>query len=1781
MPTKIERLLFARKKCSHDLKRLHSFIQACSAETNTGTLVSYRKALEDCWAKYCSNNEEIENSKDCPCDDDFISETGQYNDLYLNAQSTLIEITPANTLHESLQLYDRPKNSARPKSKQALADIEETRSSSSERDETNESEEQGDSDEGSFITIGDDGEPRKRKPARSKTAGSIRSRVRTRASFRTASTPHMASGSGLYASVKLPPLKIKPFSGEKLDWPEFKAMCEATFANMEATNKFRYLKCHLEGEAARLIKHLPISPASYDRAWDILQRRYDNQRAIINANLARLLDLPEMQSESAETLKTLVDTANECIAALQGFDIDVSSWDAILVFTLSRKLDSCSIKHWEEHVQGDRTIPSFTKFLCFLDIRIRILETTMVKSTSNSTLNPSVNAKNKPKVLLAMGKSAAKTYKCSFCPEEHRSFECMKFNKMTLPDKKKLVCELKLCENCLFPHSLGSCTSKFSCKTCGQRHHSLLHETVQIPSSPGTSNVFNGNLSNKNFQVLLATAMVRVCHNGKSMLFKALIDQGSMANLITKRASEALQLPLQSVDIPISGIGGGVSCQVRKCTEFDLSPHFESGESLRLNALVLPKITSLNLVPKAPDWRHLDNIQLADPHIDRNGRVDILIGAETFSEILLNGVLKGEMLHPIAQNTRLGWILSGKTTFGHTPITPIVSVVTETDSLSNAIKRFWESEGIPEIQLPHLSDEEQLAERIFVETTKRCDDGRFMVKLPFKSDPAISIGESLFIAKKRLTNSLTRLNKRPDFKAKYDECIQEYLDLGQMELVHATHRPYYYLPHHAVIKESSTTTKTRPVFDGSCKTNNGNSLNSELLVGPTIQSDLFSLLIHWRKFQFAFTGDIEKMYRQIWVYPEDSHFQRILWQPPNSSSINSYRLKTVTFGVASSAFLAIRSVHQIGENIKVSDPILANKIQKQFYVDDFLDSCSSLHDAKRELHKITAEMAKYGMKLRKWKSNDLSVLEKLPSSEKEVGDTQDTTFKTLGIQWQPSSDMFLFLPMELNESIGLTKRSILSDISKLFDPLGWLSPCIVLAKAFMQQLWLLNLGWDSPIPANQANEWLVIRNQFKASCSVKVPRWIGLSNDAAQISLQGFCDASERAYACVVYVRIVQIDGTISCNLIAAKTKIAPLNTISIPKLELQGAVLLVKLLEKVRTALRMPDIHQTAWSDSFIVLCWLSSTPSRWKTYVANRISKIHEQFPSNNWRHIASKLNPADCASRGMIREDLEKFDLWWKGPGFLLNDEISWPEKEFRPTNLEEKKPKALVSLVQTESNSFIPRFSSYSRMLRVAAYCFKWLPSSKNGPNKLDEMEMRLIKIVQSESFDEIKSIRAQKAIGLKSSIRNLDPFLDRDGILRVGGRLQQSSFSESEKFPIILPSKHHFTTILIRHEHLLLKHGGLALVLQKIRQRFWIVNAKVTVNTIIHRCVVCFRYKKKLATQKMGSIPSYRLKPAIPFTYTGVDYAGYFNIKSSSRKNAPYIKGYISLFICLTTRAIHLELVSDLSAEQFLKAFKRFVSRRGIPSEMYSDNGTNFVKAAKDLDDMFSQSFLRAHEANTSFAAWLQANRIKWSNIPPHAPHFGGWESGVKLVKFHLKRVLGEIRLTFEDFNTLIIEIEAIVNSRPLWSIPTKADEFEALTPGHFLVFKALNALPEPDLSHLACNRLNQYQYLCRLTSDFWKLWSKEYCHRLQVRKKWKDAEPNIRPNQLVLVIEDNEAPTQWSLARVSSVVKGKDGLVRVANLLVSDAENKDGNRGSKIIQRSIHRLSLLPILDNN
>lgn len=351
---------------------------------------------------------------------------------------------------------------------------------------------------------------------------------------------------------------------------------------------------------------------------------------------------------------------------------------------------------------------------------------------------------------------------------------------------------------------------------------------------------------------------------------------------------------------------------------------------------------------------------------------------------------------------------------------------------------------------------------------------------------------------------------------------------------------------------------------------------------------------------------------------------------------------------------------------------MANKIKYQFYVDDFFDSVETIEEAQKTIKNISSKLAEYGFILRKWKASAEAILSNLRDTEKDT--SPSNVFKTLGVQWQPATDSFLFVPAELKTVKEWTKRTILSDISKLFDPLGWLSPCVITTKIFMQKLWLLQVDWDDKLSDRIVTEWLNIRQQFVTSCAVKIPRWLGLKNDADHISTHGFCDAAETAMVGVVFIRIKYNEEQIICKLIAAKTRVAPLKKLTIPRLELNAAVLLTKLMKKVKDALKIGNLQQQAWSDSEIVLHWLASHPSRWKTYIASRTAEIQDSLPSHMWRHVGSLQNPADCASRGMTRDELEKCELWWNGPDFLYKSEYEWPQNKLKIDAQQKKNPNA---------------------------------------------------------------------------------------------------------------------------------------------------------------------------------------------------------------------------------------------------------------------------------------------------------------------------------------------------------------------------------------------------------------------------------------------------------------------------------------------------------------------------
>ncbi|GFX82739.1 putative gag-pol protein [Trichonephila clavipes] len=684
---------------------------------------------------------------------------------------------------------------------------------------------------------------------------------------------------------------------------------------------------------------------------------------------------------------------------------------------------------------------------------------------------------------------------------------------------------------------------------------------------------------------------------------------------------------------------------------------------------------------------------------------------------------------------------------------------------------------------------------------------------------------------------------------------------------------------------------------------------------------------------------------------------------------------------------------------------------------------------------------------------------------------------------------------------------------------------------FYQKLWLTKTDWDSPIPQQLTEDWLRFQKAFNAINYLTVPRWVILTADNI-VELHGFADASSLAYAAAIYCR-QKHNGKIKVQLLVSKTKVAPVKQVSIPRLELCGAHLLSKLFKSVLRTLKYYTFDVFAWTDSKIVLSLLSGHPRQWKTFVANRTSEIIEVLPTKHWRHVPSKENPADIASRGIDPKCLPDCKLWWQGPPWLRLETSSWPKAESSCDEASdevkaEQKSVSIFNLFTHTSNDVIhglfEHYSSLTKVIRIFAYCQRFIKNCKKIASQGSSISSSHINTT-SLTFSETKT--AEETI-----IRWVQ---DEHGLVRVGGRLQNSQLRFNSKHPIILPSQHSISELLIKEQHIAHLHAGPTLLAHVLRQSHWIVGSRKLINKCIRKCLKCNKFKTSTTTpQLMGNLPKHRVTLERPFFSCGIDYAGPVLIKCNKGRGTKSTKGYIALF-CSSW----------------------------APRHIYSDNGTNFVGARRKLDEI--RKLWLSLPTNEAISYYLSKSSIDWHFIPPSSPHFGGiWESGIRSVKFHLKRVLGETILTFEELTTLLTQIEGLLNSRPLSYVNDSDIEcISTLTPSHFLTGEVLLSVPEelPSTS----NHRDRWELLQNIKRGFWKKWSSEFISSLQPRKKWQDAQPNLKEDDIVLIKEEGP-PGTWPMARVLQVHPGNDGLVRVATVKTQDS----------VFKRPVHKLPIYP-----
>nr|XP_034824254.1 uncharacterized protein LOC117982080 [Maniola hyperantus] len=844
--------------------------------------------------------------------------------------------------------------------------------------------------------------------------------------------------------------------------------------------------------------------------------------------------------KDAHEFRKSLDLFEENLCILKSVHLPVDHWDFVLVYNILSKLDTNLRRDFEEK-HSDTELPSYTQLKEFLHSKCEALlrdthfteQAKQIKPTQKVSFQPA-QAKRVPAshVLIAAEESLAEVHSptpvtrpvtCSFCNESHSISSCPEFLKKSVDERMNIATEKSWCYNCLrSSHQLRNCNSIFSCRTCKRKHHSLLHRHTSNEPSETTSALVSR--SPLNTTVLLATAIVQVRDaSGSMQSFRALFDTGSQSNFITESAVKRLNLKRSQTAASVSGLGeaaasilGDVTCSIgiNDKTLFELDLH------------VLSKICGDQPIANlsTSGWSHIKALPLADPGFDIPGPIDILFAADVFADSLLDEHIKGKSNQPTAFKSIFGWLLLGKTRLASTTLLKASESDTELNSL---VQRFWDLESLPKARL--LTPDESLCEKKFISDHSRDDRGRYILRLPFKEDSEPTFVGSREVALRRFHAIERRLSRDPSLYKQYADFMSDYIKAGHMSLVPSDEmgRGKYYIPHHCVLRPESATTRLRVVFDASAKDLNSRSLNDTQLIGSKLQPNIVEILLHFREHNIVFMADVRQMYRQILISPDHRDYQRIFWRASPHESLKEYRLNTVTYGVASSPFLACRTLQRLSEDEGESYPIAKQMMLSDVYVDDVVTGCDSLENAQVAKSQIIALFNQGGFQLRKWVSNDSRLLHDLPAEDCLTGsisldDSEPAILKVLGLKWDPTSDTFLFEIKSLDQTC--TKRSILSELARIFDPLGFLSPVTIQAKSLIQRLWILGVGWDQTPPHEIIHAWSTHRIQLTQLSQLRVPRKLTREN-ARSYELHGFADSSEIAYGAVIYLRVTGENG--------------------------------------------------------------------------------------------------------------------------------------------------------------------------------------------------------------------------------------------------------------------------------------------------------------------------------------------------------------------------------------------------------------------------------------------------------------------------------------------------------------------------------------------------------------------------------------------------------------------------------------------------------------------------------
>eukprot|EP00079_Xenopus_tropicalis_P036905 XP_017950676.1 PREDICTED: uncharacterized protein LOC101733728 [Xenopus tropicalis] len=1652
--------------------------------------------------------------------------------------------------------------------------------------------------------------------------------------------------------TRLPTPEPTVFSGDPLKFIEWSTSFEALIARRcsNPADKLFYLQKYVSGEAKSALEgsFYRKDEEAFKQAWEKLNTRYGHPFVVQRAFRERLNSWPKIGSKEYVRLREYGDFLQACsnaIPHIKGLQVlnDCEENQKMLL-----KLPDWVTSRWNRHVtkqldQG-KEYPSFEEFSSFVNSEARIacnpvsslhilkplegkptreIKRAKVTSFAVDTMTKDHDTnESKTKVIDVLNREKARTeshtpLQCMFCGENHSIYKCQQMKERPVEEKKRFILDNQLCFGCLRKgHSAKDCKRRATCGICKGRHPTPLHEDRPKRDRASThSTLIEGEIistlsccmvksESKNTSMIIPVCISSPGTEGKEVLAYALLDTQSSNTFIDQEVCEKLQVAMEPVKLKLSTIMGKDSLEDSQrvtgvkvkglCSDvtIDLPPVY-TRDFIPLDREHIPTCET------AKKWKHLSVISHEIPPL-KEYRVGLLIGYDCSKALMPRQIITGGDDEPYAIKTDLGWSIIGgpQQAASSRQVTGLchrISVKTSLTPSPAAVIKILESDfADTSSKEKSISQEDITFLHILEGGIQQNQQGHLEMPLPFKKRPDLPYNRNLALV--RLRRLERKLGREPKFKGDYSKFMEGIIQDGDAE--RADHQPdpgkVWYIPHQGVYHLKKPD-KIRVVFDCSARYD-GVALNDYLLTGPDLTNMLSGVLSRFRKYPIAVMCDIEKMFHRFHVKEEDRDFLRFLWWENGNTNTEpvEYRMKVHLFGAASSPGCANYGMKHLANQNEGNYPSAANFIKKNFYVDDGLVSLQSA-DSAIKLVKETQELcAKGNLRLHKFISNSREVLESICESERASAmENVDLNYddlpvqNALGLRWDVENDEFFF-KVSIEEKPA-TRRNILSTVASVYDPLGFLAPVILRGKGILQELCRQKLGWDDSMPEELRPRWESWIKDLQHLHGVRIPRCFAPHDFGKyeRIELHHFSDASSYGYGQCSYIRVIR-DEKVHCSLVMAKTRVAPTNVLTIPRLELSAAVVSASVSKFLRDELEFKVDEEYFWTDSQVVLGYINNEARRFHVFVANRVQRIREITDPDQWYYIESERNPADHASRGLKVSEM-KDSNWFTGPKFLWEREIV-PIKNCLELSMCDPEVKVIQALntttkCQDDMLERLSRFSNWTTVVNVVARIQRLARRTRKFEPLNVEERMRaedtVIKLIHQKFYKEELKMLSQEPGRIPNNhpLHQLNLIL-QDGIIRVGGRLENAPLSFRVKHPAILPKDSTLTSLIIDHHHTRSSHQGRGLTLSYLRDGgYWIVNGSKTVAKHIKQCVLCRKTRRPTEDQRMANLPMDRVEPSPPFSYCGMDCFGPFYTKQDRKEH----KRYGLLFTCLSSRAIHIEMLENMSTDVFINALRCFIAIRGTVREIRSDQGSNFVGAKNELRKALEEV---DKERITMFLAERQCD---FHMNVPDASHTGGvWERQIRTARNVLSSVLKQSAGRIDDasLRTVFYEAMSIVNSRPLTvdniNDPTSLDP---LTPNHLLHLKSTPIQPPPgkflEEDLYARKRWRRVQYL---TEQFWNRWRREYLANLTLRQKWHTPRRNVQINDIVIVKEEDIPRNRWRIAKVLEVQKDNDGLVRRVKLQMGDSKlSKRGERLTTplILERPIQKLVVLIENNNN